>query len=122
MRINFHLDSSVIDFDKAVNNFMGNKDVVIDSIKVFMRKIPEQLSALKNALEKNDFKTIKDEAHSIKSSALNLEIAKIGENARELEHSALEELKDQSKKYLDLIEKEFEKFKVIAQNIINNIK
>ena len=82
-----NLDISIIDFEKAVSNFMGKKEVVIDSLKFFIQKVSQQLELIKTALEKNDFKSaIKDEAHSIKSSALNLEIAKIGENAKGLEH------------------------------------
>ncbi len=90
----------IFDMDKAVETFMGKKDVVLKVIRAFIKKVDEDTIQLKEALSNQDFNTIREIAHSIKGSAWNLEIKRLGNVAAKLENSGRE--KNRKKVYLNL--------------------
>ncbi len=104
-------DSEIFDFEKAVTNFIGNKEVVFDLIEVFIEKLNNQIPLLKDALKSNDLQKIGQIAHAVKGSSLTLEIRSIGNQAKILEQYAHDGLKEESDKAILIIEKEFEKLK-----------
>jgi len=91
--------SPIFDLDGAVETFMGKKDVVLKVIKEFIKKVDGDTIKLKKALIKQDFNTISEIAHSIKGSAWNLEIKRLGNVAAELENA--EQEKNKRKAYLN---------------------
>ena len=54
----------------------------------FVEESTEIIKSLSDAINSNDFKTIKANAHSIKGSAGNLKFNEVYEMAKEMEHSA----------------------------------
>ncbi len=89
----------IFDMDEAVETFMGKKDVVLKVIGEFIKKVDGDTIQLKKALSDQDFDTIGEIAHSIKGSAWNLEIKRLGNVAAELEKSGRE--KNKKKAYLN---------------------
>jgi CheY-like chemotaxis protein/HPt (histidine-containing phosphotransfer) domain-containing protein len=61
-----------IDLDRALNEFLGEKDVLYGLLKEFTIKIRSQINAIRQAVLTQDFKVIAQEAHSIKGGAANL--------------------------------------------------
>lgn len=60
--------SNVCDL-KYLNDMMGLKKHLVKGIMdVFLKQIPEELQSIDNAITKTDFATIKDFAHTMKSS------------------------------------------------------
>jgi CheY-like chemotaxis protein len=61
-----------IDLDRALNEFLGEKDVLYGLLKEFTIKVRSQINAIRQAVLTQDFKVIAQEAHSIKGGAANL--------------------------------------------------
>ncbi len=61
-----------IDLDRALNEFLGKKDVLYGLLKEFTIKVRSQINAIRQAVLNQDFKVIAQEAHSIKGGAANL--------------------------------------------------
>ena len=61
-----------IDLDRALNEFLGEKDVLYGLLKEFTIKVRSQINAIRQAVLNQDFKVIAQEAHSIKGGAANL--------------------------------------------------
>ena len=81
-------DLEVWDLDRAVEVFVGDRDVVMGLLATFPGRIGEQLGRIRQALKDADLEIIAQEAHSIKGGALNFQARQLGELASSLEHSA----------------------------------
>jgi len=77
-----------IDFDRALNEFMGEKEVLYDLLKEFTEKVRSQIKAIQRAIPSLDFKEIAKEAHSIKGGAANLTANMVAGIASALEKAA----------------------------------
>jgi CheY-like chemotaxis protein len=77
-----------IDLDKALSEFMGEKEVLSDLLKEFTAKVRSQIKAIQQAFLSLDFKEIAKEAHSIKGGAANLTANKVAGIASALEKAA----------------------------------
>lgn len=118
---NMNIDKSVIfDFEKAVNNFMGNKEVVIELINVFINKTENQLNLIESALKERKLEIIAEEAHSMKGGALSLEIKKTGESAKLLEESAKSGAIDETVNIFNELKNDYNNFKMIAKDIVGD--
>jgi CheY-like chemotaxis protein len=77
-----------IDLDKALNEFMGEKEVLYSLLDEFVEKVRIQIKAIQKASPDLDFKQIAREAHSIKGGAANLTANKVAGIASALEKAA----------------------------------
>ena len=77
-----------IDFDRALNEFMGEKEVLYGLLKEFTEKVRSQIKAIQRAIPSLDFKEIAKEAHSIKGGAANLTANMVAGIASALEKAA----------------------------------
>ena len=77
-----------IDLDKALNEFMGEKEVLFGLLKEFTAKVRSQIKAIKQAILGMDFKAIAKDAHSIKGGAANLTAKNVAGIASALEKAA----------------------------------
>ncbi len=110
----------IFDMDGAVEIFMGKRDVVLKVIREFIKKVDGDAIALKEAQSKKDFHTIREIAHSIKGSAWNLEIRRLGDFASELEKAVRE--KDRKRTYFNLekVLSAYQDFKdFVKQNVLS---
>jgi len=87
-------ESEIFNFDRAVETFMGKREVVLKVLKSFIDKVEAQLPAMEKAAAALDLETLRGEAHSIKGGGLNLEILHLGNKAKELEDACREGRRD----------------------------
>jgi len=80
------ITQSVIDMPtyEALKEAMG-ADYIVEVIQVYFEEIPQLLSNLREALEKQDCETFRRAAHSIKSTSNSFGALNFGAEARELE-------------------------------------
>ncbi len=77
-----------IDLDRALSEFMGEKEVLYGLLKEFTAKVRSQIKAIQRAIPNLDFKEIAKEAHSIKGGAANLTANMVAGIASALEKAA----------------------------------
>jgi len=68
----FELTDSIFDWDGLLQRLMGDEDFAKEIIDDFLKQIPNNLFALKNALNKKDLLLVKREAHIIKGASGNV--------------------------------------------------
>jgi two-component system sensor histidine kinase/response regulator len=79
---------TVLDFQKAVEAFLGREDVVRSVLSSFMETVDAQILRIPAALEGGELALVMREAHSMKGGAWNLAAGALGEAARNLEDAA----------------------------------
>ena len=79
------------DFSKAVQEFEGNRELVVEIIGDFIADARKQLNTLKRAVREKDGETVRKESHSIKGGAANITALGLSEAAHKLELLAKEE-------------------------------
>ena len=77
-----------IDLNRALSEFMGEKEVLDSLLNEFIEKVRSQIKAIQHAFKSLDFKEIAKEAHSIKGGAANLTANKVAGIASALEKAA----------------------------------
>ncbi len=77
-----------IDLEKALSEFMGDKQVLDSLLIEFTDRVRSQIKAIQQAFLSLEFKEIAQEAHSIKGGAANLTANKVAGVASALEKAA----------------------------------
>ncbi len=88
-------DRAVLDFDAAVETFLGNRDTVLGLLDRFIRKAEGQLEELAAAEAAGDWKKARETAHSIKGAAWNLSARRLGDAAGTVEDAGRDARGDQ---------------------------
>jgi len=109
---------TVFDFSKAVDTFMGQEGVVRNVLSSFLDKVETQLSQIPTALDSGDLERVRQEAHSIKGGAWNLEARPLGDAARELEDTSRAGDPDAARTAIQKLQEEYEKLKAVAASFI----
>jgi CheY-like chemotaxis protein/HPt (histidine-containing phosphotransfer) domain-containing protein len=109
---------TVFDFSKAVDAFMGREDVVRSVTSSFLEKLTDQLSQIPAALDSGDLERVRQEAHSIKGGAWNLEARPLGDAAHKLEDTSKVGDRDAAGTAFRKLQEEYEKFKIIAASFV----
>ncbi|MCI0470542.1 MAG: ATP-binding protein, partial [Candidatus Aminicenantes bacterium] len=101
--------SEIIDYERALEEFDGDKELLDNLIDRFMGNIEKQLPELADMLENNAPEKIRFEAHKIKGGAANLAAVPLSAAARRLE--AIAETGDltAAREALAALKNEFEK-------------
>lgn len=60
--------TSVIRLDFLSDSVKGNKEVILNILDLFLEQVPEDLNVLQEAIEKEDYLTIRNRSHKMKSS------------------------------------------------------
>ena len=82
------VDSAPVDMEKAVDEFMGDRDIVTHLLGEFVRKGDEQLVTIEEALGTADFERIRLEAHALKGGAANLTAYSLANSCAGMEEAA----------------------------------
>jgi len=110
-------ETDIFDFKQAVEVFMGKEHIVINLLKGFVVKVEDQINNMYENLEKGDFDSLRQDAHSIKGGSSNLYINLLSSAAKDLEAAAVE--KDSGCVHLiDKVKKEFDDFLEVKNKII----
>jgi CheY-like chemotaxis protein/HPt (histidine-containing phosphotransfer) domain-containing protein len=81
-------DQAPLDFDRAVEEFMGQKDILLGILDQFMNKAGEQMQTIRQAAACCDYGRIASEAHALKGGAANLRADELAGVASGLEQAA----------------------------------
>lgn len=79
------LTVSIFDWDGLLHRLMGDEDLAKEIIDDFLKQIPFNFNAVKEALKKQDVLLIKKEAHLIKGSSGNVGASAIQKIAEQIE-------------------------------------
>jgi len=78
----------IFDWEEAVETFMGEKNIVADLVETWRQKADRLVADIEPALAARDFVTLREAAHALKGSSLNLAIKRVGRAAAELQDAA----------------------------------
>ncbi len=81
-------DPGRFSYDRALENFLGNREVLDRVLTVFIGKAEQQIVRMEAMLASGDLVTVREEAHSVKGGAWNLEARALGDAAGRLEEAA----------------------------------
>ena len=82
------IDEAPFNFEQAVDEFGGNRDLVATVMDKFISNVELQFQIFKDAMEKQDIDTIRKEAHKIRGGAANLTASQLSVAAENLEKCA----------------------------------
>jgi len=78
-----------VHFDRtSLLSKIGNEEVLQSLFLMSKTEYPKYIQEIANAIESGDEKEIKQKAHKLKGSALNMEFVALGEIAKRIEASA----------------------------------
>ena len=107
--------NDVFNYDLMLENYMGEKELVIDVLGVYKNKVEKQLEKIEQAIADKNIGVLKFEAHSIKGGSYNVTAKKIGNIASKMEadckandisniDSYFEDLKEEFKEFVEAID------------------
>jgi HPt (histidine-containing phosphotransfer) domain-containing protein len=79
------LTDSIFDWDGLLHRLMGDEDLAKEIIDDFLKQIPDNLFAVKKALNKKDLILVQREAHIIKGASGNVGALTLQEIAEQIE-------------------------------------
>lgn len=79
------LTDSIFDWDGLLHRLMGDEDFAKEIIDDFLKQIPDNLFAVKKALNNNDLLLLQREAHIIKGASGNVGALTMQEIAKQIE-------------------------------------
>ena len=79
------LTDSIFDWDGLLHRLMGDEDLAKEIIDDFLKQIPDNLIAVKKALNKKDLLLVQREAHIIKGASGNVGALALQEIAEQIE-------------------------------------
>ena len=100
-------DSSPLDMDKAIEEFMGQKEILFGILQDFVNIAGAQIENICRAVDCSDYGSIASEAHAIKGAAANLTADKLARLASDLEQAAEKQQPDLSAELAGKLEQEF---------------
>ena len=87
---------SPLDMDKAIEEFMGQKEILFGILQDFLNIAAAQVENIRQAVNCSDYGVIVSEAHAIKGGAANLTAYQLADLASDLEKVATEQQTDQT--------------------------
>jgi HPt (histidine-containing phosphotransfer) domain-containing protein len=78
-----------VDFNRAVQEFMGQKKLLFSVLKGFIENAGIRLDVIQRAVKSHDYHLIALEAHAIKGGAANLTVDVLAATAADLERAAV---------------------------------
>jgi two-component system, sensor histidine kinase and response regulator len=111
----------ILNYDKALKEFEGDKELLNTLIVDFNRIIHSQLILMQQALGNSDFETIQRESHGIKGGAANLCALPLSNAAKLLETACKQHSeKENIKQLLDKMSCELKSFDLFTKSISAN--
>ena len=100
-----------IDLPSVLDRIGGDKTFLQELIDIFIEDFVEKYATLKRAIEKSDFKEIREIGHSLRGSSGNLSLTGLHHTSTNMELSGKEENIGHAKLLFIQLNKEFEKLK-----------
>jgi HPt (histidine-containing phosphotransfer) domain-containing protein len=109
--------SPPLDFDRALQEFMGEKTVLMDTLDYFLKHGRSQLETLNQALADNMNNVIAEEAHKLKGGASNLTMDTLSQSAAELEKAGKSGHLEKALEFISCINREFNRLEQYLSHI-----
>lgn len=93
---------------ELLQRIMNNEDIIPPLLNAFIGDAPNNLAALKEALNQGDMDLSSRHAHTIKGMAANLAAQPLADVARDIEHAAKNDETDNLPALLAELEKQFD--------------
>ncbi|MCP4600938.1 MAG: response regulator [Proteobacteria bacterium] len=106
-----------INFDKAVEEFEGDKDFLIEVLNAFMKNAETQTGTIRQAISDGDAEVVRKEAHAIKGGSANLTADSLSGIAYELERIGSSGGTEGGQEILEQLEKELARLEKFAKHI-----
>ena len=106
---------STLDLDLAIEEFMGQEEILFDLLQKFLTKAEDQIATIRQAVKGIDYGVIASEAHAIKGGAGNLRADKLAGLATDLEKAAEARQPGIAAELTDKLEREFINLKEFIQ-------
>ena len=71
------MDSESLDLNEVLQRVQNDRELLIELFNIFFEDCPGKMSNLKSAVQKKDFNSIRDIAHSMKGASGNISAKKI---------------------------------------------
>ncbi len=104
-------DIAVFDRQDMVEKLSGDEEMVDTLVGYFVEDVPNQIDAIKQALDAGDLKQVRFAAHTIKGAAGNICAPGMQKHAAEIEKASKANDMETSKSGFEFLCEEFEKFK-----------
>ena len=103
-----------MNFEKAVEEFMGKKEVLTKIVTVFLGNVKDQIGTIRQAIAQGNAEAVRKEAHSIKGGAANLTADSLSRASLELEDIGRSGDLGQAPDTLDRLEEELHRLEAYA--------
>ena len=110
-----------INLDRALSEFMGEKEILYGLLKEFTAKVRSQIKAIQQAILSQDYKVVAQEAHSIKGGAANLTADKVAGIASDLEKAADLKQTEPVRHLVGMLEEKLQQLETYLQNKIVSV-
>jgi len=107
-----------IDIEKALKEFEGDKDFLMEVLQEFIQKLGEQIPRIRQAVDSKDADTLKQEAHSIKGGSSNLTAFELSKAAEAIEEMGKINNFEHGAKAFENLEKAFLRLKNYALTVL----
>ncbi|MBE9544757.1 MAG: response regulator [Proteobacteria bacterium] len=111
-----------INLDRALSEFMGEKEILYGLLKEFTAKVRSQIKAIQQAILSQDYKVVAQEAHSIKGGAANLTADKVAGIASDLEKAADLKQTEPVRHLVGMLEEKLQQLETYLQNTIVSVQ
>jgi PAS domain S-box-containing protein len=105
-----------MDYDRALEEFMGKKEILAKVLDVFLENARNQIKVLGQAINDKDLEIVKKEAHTLKGGAANLTAQGLSRIASELEDMGKSGKPQGMDKVLEKFEKEFMRLEIFLKD------
>jgi len=96
-----------IDLSSALERIGGDESFLYDLINIYTEDFSEKYSRLQQAVENEDFETIRELGHNLKGSSANLSLIHLQKVSYDLEESGKDRDLEKAQKSLLLLDQEF---------------
>ncbi|MEE8416223.1 MAG: response regulator, partial [Desulfobacterales bacterium] len=109
-----HKDNPPMDFNRAVQEFEGDKELVLDLLNEFLENVKDQIETIRRGISVGDAEIVRKEAHSIKGGSANLTAHDLSNVSFELERIGRSGALEEGVVVLEKLENEFRRLETFA--------
>ncbi len=110
-------EADIFNQDELLNRTGGDKELLEELLNLFLKNFPDQLQALKQALQYNDIEQIAHQAHTIKGSSANMGAYALKNAALSMETAGKNNDPILAQAALNQLYSEFNKFQMFISNL-----
>jgi len=110
-------EADIFNQDELLNRTGGDEELLEELLNLFLKNFPDQLQALKQALQHNDIEQVAHQAHTIKGSSANMGAYALKNAALSMETAGKDNDPILAQVALKQLYSEFNKFQMFISNL-----